>query len=57
MVMTHISGIVMGSYSFDVDLKDSDIQAAYLYGGGVNIWPILSDEVKLFIFDEALKDD
>lgn len=54
--MAGISGIKIDGYCFDVEYDTLDITAAYLDGGGINLWPILNNTIRLAIFDEVFKD-
>lgn len=48
--------IHVGSYTFEVEFNVLTIKKVYLYGGGVNIKPLLNDDTILLIFDELFKD-
>jgi hypothetical protein len=55
--MATISGIRVNGYNFDVeyDFQSLDIQRVYVGYGGIDVWPILCDNIKLKIFDEVFK--
>lgn len=46
-----VKQVSMGSYHFEVDHDEDDIKRVWLLGGGVDLKPILDDEVLLHIFD------
>ena len=53
--MAAVSGIYVSGYSFDVEYNVLDIVAVYVGGGGINVWPILDNKIRLAIFDEVFK--
>ena len=57
--MSVVSGLRVGSHTFSVEYiyDDLEIKRAYLGGGGIDIWPLLRDEIKLAIFDEIFTNE
>jgi len=43
--MAVISGINIKGYRFTIEHDTLDIKYCYLGDGGVNVWPILSNEI------------
>lgn len=54
--MATISGIRIEGYTFTVEYDVLDIKHAYIGNGGYDVWPLLSDRIRLAIFDEIFKD-
>lgn len=55
--MATISGIRVDGYTFCIEHDTLDIKRAYIgFGGGIDVWPILADRVRLAIFDQAFKE-
>jgi uncharacterized membrane protein YjgN (DUF898 family) len=49
------SNIKIGTHSFDVDYDKNAIIRVYLSGGGIDIMPIIKNEILLKIFDHIFK--
>lgn len=55
--MAKISGLVIDGYTLVVEYNGGlEIEAVYIgHSGGVNVWPILCDSIRLKIFDQVFK--